>query len=319
MSETNETNRTNSTGLYVVIVLLALIAITMGFLWSKQRSALKECSTANESMQADMREYEDMLSGYTTDLSRDLKTDFKNMLKTYDLLKEKDASKADSIEAQKQKIQNLLDEMNHSKRLSASQLAKLRKENETLRRIMKGYVQQIDSLNTLNLQLHSDLDSKTLELNQTSAERDDYKTKADQATEQVKKGSKLNAYNFVSEGLKMKLNNTPKETNRAKGTVMVKAAFTIGENKIAQPGKRNVYLQVIAPNGKILQNHSSGTFSSDNGAIAYSDKKEVDYNNSPIDVAIYYNNDGVDFDKGTYKVRIYADGQLIGSDSFILK
>lgn len=318
MAENEEMEKKSNNGLYIIVVLLALIAATMGFLWMRQKKALKECSTANSEMTAEMAEYENMLSSYTGSIQQDLKSDLQNMLATYDKLKEKDASKADSINAQKEKIQGLLDQINHNKRLSAAQLSKLRIENETLRKIMKGYVKQIDSLNTLNLQLHSDLDSKTLELNQTSTERDSYKTQAEQATEQVKRGSKLNAYNISAKGLKMKLNNTTKETDRAKQTVMIKCAFTIGENKIASPGNRAIYLQVIDPSGKVLQN-GAHTFQSDNGAVSYSDKKEIDYNNTPIDVAIFYNSDGKEFEKGTYKVKIYADGQQIGADSFSLK
>ena len=57
----------------------------------------------------------------------------------------------------------------------------------------------------------------------------------------------------------------------------------------------------------------------DDGAIAYSDKKEIDYNNQSIDVAIFFNQSGKDFAKGAYKVKIFVDGQLIGTDSFTLK
>lgn len=319
MSSYQENTQKSNTGLYVVLVLLALVAATMAFLWSKQKSALKDCATANESLQKEMNDYANMLAGYSDEITRDLKTDFKNMLETYDKLKAKDASKADSIEAQKAKIQELLDEIGKNKRLSAAQLQKLRTENETLRNIMKGYVKQIDSLNTLNLKLNSELETKTLQLTETSAERDDYRNKAEEAGQQVKKGSKLSAYSFSSSGLRMKLNNTTEETNKAKNAVMVKSAFTIGENPIAKAGRRYVYLQVVDPSGKVLQSRASNTFQGDDGTIAYSDKKEIDYNNSSVDVAIYYNNDGKDFDKGTYKVRVYCDGQLIGTDSFSLK
>lgn len=319
MSEYQENTSGNTTSMKVILVVLALIAGTMGFLWIKQKSALKECAAANESLQKEMNDYSNMLVGYSDDISKDLKTDLKNMLETYDKLKAKDASKADSIAIQQEKIKGLLDELNRNKRLTGAQLQRLKTENETLRNIMKGYVKQIDSLNTLNLKLHSELEDRTLQLSETSAQRDEYKNKAEEATQQVKKGSKLSAYSFNSTGLKMKLNNTTDVTNKAKSAVMVKSSFTIGENTIAQGGKRFVYMQVVDPSGKVLQSRASNTFSADEGTLSYSDKKEIDYNNAAIDVAIYYNNDGKEFAKGTYKVRIYCDGQMIGSDSFSLK
>lgn len=319
MSEYQEKTQNNNAGMKIGLVLLALVAATMIFLWMKQKSALQECAAANESLTKEMADYSNMLAGYSDDISKDLKTDLKNMLETYDKLKAKDASKADSIAIQQEKIKGLLDELNRNKRLTGAQLQRLKTENETLRNIMKGYVKQIDSLNTLNLKLHSELEDRTLQLSETSAQRDDYKNKAEEATQQVKKGSKLSAYSFSSTGLKMKLNNTTDVTNKAKSAVMVKSAFTIGENTIAKAGKRFVYMQVIDPNGKVLQSRASNTFTADEGSLSYSDKKEIDYTNSAIDVAIFYNNDGKEFDKGTYKVRIYCDGQMIGSDSFSLK
>jgi hypothetical protein len=252
-------------------------------------------------------------------MSNDLKTDFKNMLKTYDALIEKDKSKADSLNVQKEKIQSLIDQINKNKNMSASQLFQLRKENETLRGIMKSYVIQIDSLNTLNLKLTSDLDQTTTTLNSTKEERDMFKLDAEEKGAQVKKGSKLQAFGFGSVGLKMKLNNTTEVTNHARSVVQIKASFTISENPITPSGKKVVYMQVINPDGKTMQTKSSNTVQTDLGNIAYSDKKEIDYQNERIDLSIYYDLKGEEALKGNYKVKIYCDGNLIGTDSFTLK
>ncbi len=319
MSEQEETQKKMSTGVIAVIIILLIGLITLGYLWNKERSALKSCEVANQGLQDDMNGMSNMMSGYSENMTNDLKVDFQNMLATYDKLKAKDVKQEDSINVQKEKIQNLLDELNSSKKISARQLYTMRKENETLRGIMKGYVKQIDSLNTLNLRLNTDLETRTSELNETASERDQYKTEAESAAEKVKRGSKLQAYGFNSTGLRMKLNNTTDETNRAKSTTMIKSSFTIGENTIATPGRKMVYMQIINPDGKTLQTTSNNTMQTDAGATAYSDKKEIDYNNQSIDVAIFYNQSGKDFAKGTYKVKIFVDGQMIGTDSFTLK
>ena len=319
MSELHETQKKNNNALIAVLVLFALGMGVMTYLWVSKKNALSECEKTNQTLQADMEGMNGMMSGYTDNMTNDLKTDFQNMLATYDALKTKDASQADSINLQKEKIQNLLDQLNSNKKMSAQQLYTLRKENETLRNIMKGYVHQIDSLNTLNLQLSTDLDTRTSELNATSTERDQYKSEAEKSGELVKKGAKLQAYGFKSAGLRMKLNNTTEETNKAKNTTMVKSSFTIGENSIATGGRKTVYMQIINPDGKTLQSKSGNTFQAEDGSIAFSDKKEIDYNNQSIDVAIFYTGSGQEFVKGTYKVKIFCDGQQIGSDSFTLK
>ena len=217
------------------------------------------------------------------------------------------------------KIQDLLDQLNTSKKLSANQIYKLRKENETLRGIMKSYVVQIDSLNTLNVKLTSALDKTSNELSSTQTERDQYKQEAETSAEQVKKGSKLTAFGFSSVGLRMKLNNTTEESNRAKGIVQFRSTFTISENPIAKAGNKKVYMQIINPDGKTMQSKSSNMIQVDSGNIPFSDVKEINYNNERIDVTIFYDLKGETALKGNYKVRVYCEGSLIGTDSFTLK
>ncbi|TNF47309.1 MAG: hypothetical protein EP305_08140 [Bacteroidetes bacterium] len=319
MSEFIEPQKRSNTPFIVIIFLLLIGIAGMAVLWSKKNSELNDCSNENATLLSDMEGMNKMMEGYVGNMSHDLKTDFQNMMRTYDELIKKDKSKADSLNAQKEKIQNLIDELNTNKKISASQLYKMKKENETLRNIMKGYVRQIDSLHTLNVKLSSDLDRTSTELQTTKGERDQYKQDAEQSAEQVRKGSKLSAYGFASEGLKMKLNNTTEVTNRARNTVMIRSSFTIGENPITKAGNKVVYMQIIGPDGKTMQTKSSNVTQVGGNSVAYSDAKEINYNNQSIDVTVFYDLKGEEADKGNYKVKIYCDGNLIGTDSFTLK
>ncbi|MFM7388386.1 MAG: hypothetical protein ACKO5L_09520, partial [Bacteroidota bacterium] len=193
------------------------------------------------------------------------------------------------------------------------------KENEVLRSIMRGYVKQIDSLNTLNIKLSSSLDETTTKLTETTAERDTYKKDSEDKSLQLKKGAKLQAYSFTSQGLRIKWNNTTAETEKAKNAVQLRSSFTIGENTIASAGRKSVYLQITGPNGEVLHNKSNAQMETENGAQHYSDKKDIDYNNQAIDLTIYYDIKGQELMKGNYKVKIFCEGQMIGTDSFTLK
>ncbi|MEJ6583334.1 MAG: hypothetical protein QNL61_01995 [Crocinitomicaceae bacterium] len=314
-----ENPQKKSNGAFVAIIIILLLGLgTMAYLWSSKNSDLNQCNTDNALLNSDMEGMNDMMSGYVGGMTNDIKTDFKEMLKTYDLLLEKDKSKADSINKQKAEIADLLEKVERGN-MSARQLFSARKEIETMKKIMRGYIVQIDSLNTLNYRLTSDLETTNTKLTQTAGERDQYKDDAEKSAEQVKKGSKLQAYNFSTSGLRMKLNNTTEESNKAKNIVQIKAAFTVSENPITPSGNKTVYLQVITPEGKTLQSSSGNIISVDGGSIPYSDKKDIDYNNQRIDMAIYYRLNGEELTKGNYKVKIYCQGQLIGSDSFTLK
>lgn len=316
----NETpSKSSNLLLYSVIGILLIGLATLTFMWSAKRSELNQCQNDNLILKSDMEGMNKMLEGYVGGLSNDLKTDFKNMLDTYDRLIEMDQSKADSLNKQKAQISQLLNQLNTNKKLSARELFNLKKENEVLRSIMRGYVKQIDSLNTLNIKLTSVLDETNTRLTETTTERDTYKKDAEQKTEQLKKGAKLQAYGFNSEALRMKLNNTTEPTTKAKNAIQMRSSFTIGENQISSSGKKSVYLQIIAPNGEVLQNKANYIIETENGQQAYSDKKDIDYNNQAIDLTIYYDLKGLEVGKGNYKVRVYCEGQLIGTDSFTLK
>jgi len=316
----NETqSKSSNLLLYSVIGILLIGLATLTFMWSAKRSELNQCQNDNLILKSDMEGMNKMLEGYVGGLSNDLKTDFKNMLDTYDRLIEMDQSKADSLNKQKAQISQLLNQLNTNKKLSARELFNLKKENEVLRSIMRGYVKQIDSLNTLNIKLTSVLDETNTKLTETTTERDTYKKDAEQKTEQLKKGAKLQAYGFNSEALRMKFNNTTEPTTKAKNVIQMRSSFTIGENQIASSGRKSVYLQIIGPNGEVLQSKANYVMETENGQQGYSDKKDIDYNNQAIDLTIYYDLKGLEVGKGNYKVRVYCEGQLIGTDSFTLK
>ena len=318
--EENE-NSNNYKSIYLgAIIVLALGISTMTFLWSKMRNEAKDCAYISLKYQDTLQGMNKMLKGYIGDMSSDLKSDFKRMLSTYDRLLEKDASKSDSLNAQKVKIQaqiEKIEKLQRSRNFSAAQVLKLKEENESLRGIMRSYVVQIDSLNTLNLELELNLTETTNNLNRTTEERDQFKQEVAEKTEQVKKGSKLSAYGFNSGALKSALKAKP--TSRARQAAQLQSTFTISENPIASSGKKIVYMQIQGPSGRTFQRMSSYMIQIGEESIAYTEKKEIDYQNKAIDISIYYDVREEGLSKGNYKVNIYCDENLIGSDSFTLK
>ena len=318
----NPTKKNN--GFFIIITILLLIGLAvLSYFFSKKNNELNACINRNKALTTDMNGMNEMITGYVGNMSNDLTKDFQNMLNTYDDLILKDKSKADSLNLQKEKIISLMSDLDKSRRngsLNAQKIAQLNKENTTLRSIMKSYVYQIDSLNTLNVKLNTELTQTTNKLESTQSERDQYKKEANEKAEQVRLGAKLQAFNFTSNGLKMKLNNTTEPTNRARNCVQIQSSFTLSENLLNKAGNKTIYLQVTAPNGKILQSKSNFTLETDEGKVAYSDKKEVNYQNKQLDMSIYYDfASDENAEKGTYKIKIYCDGSLAGTDSFILK
>jgi len=315
-----DTSKKNSSFLYLVIILILMSLIAfLSYKWSNKKTELNNCMNKNLVLQSDIKGLNKMMEEYVENISTELKQEFNDMLVTYDALIAKDKSKESSINKQKSEIQSLLNQLNSNKKLSASDLYKFKKENETLREIMKSYVVQIDSLNTINIGLNTELEVKKTELISTTTERDEFKKVAEEKTALVTKGSKLQAYNFVSEALRMKLNNMTEITDKAKKAIQFRSSFTISENSLANTGKKIIYLQIIGPSGEVMQSKLNNTIETENGTVVYSDKKEIDYQNQSLDLTIYYNLQGGEAIKGNYKVKIFCEGNIIGTDGFTLK
>lgn len=318
MSELEQEKKNKSGALVGIIVLLLLGLAVMAYLWSSKNSQCNTCENEKKELLADMEGMNQMMSGYVGEMSNDMKTDLKNMLAAYDEMKLKSEDDADSIARQQEEIKALLDKVERGK-YTARELFRMQKENESLRRIMKGYVVKIDSLETTLVKVSTDLTNTKSELTHTSEQLSQTQESLNQAEGLVKKGSKLQAFNFSSVGLKERLNSSMTETERARNCVQIKSSFTISENPISTPGKKMVYMQIVTPEGKTLQSNSGNVLQTESGPVPYSDKKEIDYQNQRIDLAIYYRLSGEELSKGNYKVKIYCQGQLIGSDNFTLK
>lgn len=322
MSETKdlkpETKKKDGVYVFIIILLIAALA-ALGLLIANKNKNLNQCSIEKASLESDMAGMEDMMGQYVGSEKGNIKEDLRGMLEMYDDQLLKNNANKDSIQFQKDKITTLLQELDNNKKSSARQIYKYKKETETLRKIMKGYIQQIDSLNTLNIGLRTDLETTNKTLTNVSTERDALKEKTSSLESKVAAGARLNAFNIYTAGMKYKLDGSLKENESAGKVAKVRSCFTIGENAIAQSGPKNIYLQVITPDGKVLYQRSSNIINIDGANILYSDKKEIDYQNQSIDVCVYYDTNGADLVKGNYVVKLYADGAVIGKDSFTLK
>jgi len=319
-------NKKKGNGAYIAIILILLVGIAaVFFAWTSTRSALVEANDTVAKQDRQMKEMNEALSEYLGTDSDNLRENFVKMINDYDQLMEMGTPEQNKeIAKQKAEIEKLiaeLDDMKSKNKMNIGYISKLKRENDELRSIMRGYVYEIDSLNTLNLTLRNDLDATTTELVQTTQDRDNLQVKADQLTEKVKEGQKLTVIksSFDSKAMKQTITNNMKETNRARNAVQVQSGFTIGKNAITDAGEKTVYMQIVGPDNKTLQNSLSGLVETENGNVPYSAKRNIDYQNQSIDVVMYYSLRTDELDKGTYKVNIYCQGQLIGSDSFTLK
>ncbi len=232
----------------------------------------------------------------------------------YDDLKTNNKELNEKLEEQKIKITETLEQLKHVKNTDRFRIKQLQEETETLKTIMKDFVKQIDNLNSENKKLHKENTEITENYNSVVARSETLTYLKDSLTAQVLVAKELKAEAITV----IPLNKRDNTTSRASKFKKVKVCFTIDDNVLARKGSRFSYIRIAAPDGIILMNSESGMFNFHDREIAYSAKREVNYNGKKTDVCTYFITD-TELVPGNYDVDIFMDGGQIGETKFNLK
>ncbi|MBR2866265.1 MAG: hypothetical protein IKC12_00915 [Alistipes sp.] len=201
----------------------------------------------------------------------------------------------------------MLEQLQREKTYNYEQLAKYKREVETLRGVMKGYLRQIDSLNTINSSLQAENVAYKKEISTAQLRADVAEEKADELNTKVRIGAVIR-----TSGIRMvALNNKSKEVRRIKMATRLRVDFELTANELAEPGEKSIYICITCPDGYVLSPEDMILFSFEGEDMMASAVRKVDYENQSVPVSIFY--DGAAFEKGTYKVDIYIDGRHSGS------
>ena len=251
-----------------------------------------------------------------------LKENLKLLLFSYDSLEQNNSVAIDSINRQREKINNLMQEVDKLDKKSKRdwrKIYKLKKEAETLRNIMKGYIHTIDSLNTLNINLSNDLTEKTQKLSNVSKQNKKIIKQNEALQKQVAIGAVLQINNVLSSGIRIRSSGAQSETTRASKTNMIKTCFSIIENKLAQAGDKEIYIRILDSEGNLLNAPTPLTIiNQQKEELKMSSKRTINYQNQNTDLCIFYEIEN-SIPAGNYSIEVYAEGFLIGETSIALR
>ena len=284
--------------LIIIIILLVIIIGGVSFYAFRQNQENKEMT------ELFAIEKEEMENEYTTFATQydELQVQINN-----DSLRIK-------LESEKLKTQRLLEELRQVKSSNAAEITRLKKELKTVRAVLRSYVMQIDSLNRINEAL--------------TTENKEVKKKYSEATRQIntlaQEKKTLNAKVTLAAQLDATNINVQPKNKRGKTAKKVKdvkkiaVSFTIVKNITAQTGERTLYVRIAKPDNDILTKSASDTFPYENKELAYSIKKYIEYTGEEQNVTVYWDVQEY-LPAGTYNVYIFADGTMIGQQSFSMK
>ena len=114
-----------------------------------------------------------------------------------------------------------------------------------------------------------------------------------------------------------------KETDKANRVDKIKVCFTLGENKIIEPGTKELYIRIARPDKLILTKDRSDTytFMYMGEKLQYSIKKLIDYQNLSMNLCLYWEKSYAQKEvmKGAYHVEVFYQDEVIGHTQFVLK
>lgn len=246
----------------------------------------------------------------------DLENQYTHFARQYDELKMtvSNDSLSHLLEQEQLKTQRLLEELRTVKSTNASEIRRLRNELASLRKVMIGYINQIDSLNRLTNQQKEIIADVTQKYNAASAAISNLSQEKKALNQKVSLAAQLDATAITV----TPLNKRSKKTNRIKNIVKLKIDFTISKNITAETGERTLYVRILKPDNDVLSKNASDVFPYENRELRYSIKKYIEYNGEEQPVTVYWNVEEYLY-AGTYRIDIFADGNLIGTASFTLE
>ena len=179
--------------MYALIAVAALLAAALAYIWIQKSSLVKELEVEKQ----DLTEQIVALQG-----------DYDNLSSDYDTINSQ-------LDSSREEVAQLVERIKKTEATNRAQMRQYEKELGTLRSIMRNYITQIDSLNTLNHQLTADAAAARKEAAESRKANKELTQQVENLSGQVAAGSVLKARGIRLEAY----NSTDKVTDRSSRVV----------------------------------------------------------------------------------------------------
>ena len=278
--------------MYALIAVAVLLAGTLAYIWYQKSSFVKDLTMEKEELT------EQMIA---------LQNDYATLSSDYDDINLQ-------LDSSRLEVQMLIEKITKTEATNRSKIRQYEKELGTLRSIMRNYIVQIDSLNTLNKQLTADAAAARREAAESRRKQQELSKEVENLSGQVAAGSVIKARGIRIEAY----NASDKVTDRSSRVVRLLTSLSLVENDLAPKGPVRVYIRVKGPDGILLTNDSQRTFEVNGEPMICSASREVDYQGKEVELSIYLN-DITGYVKGIYTVEAYTEQTRLGSAELMLR
>ncbi|MBO6247386.1 MAG: hypothetical protein J6N54_01075 [Bacteroidales bacterium] len=290
--EQEQKNKSLKNVMWALVAVAALMAAGLAYVWTSKSSLVKDLNAEKEDLTQQMIA---------------LKGDYDSLSSEYE-------SVNSQLDSSREEVNQLIERIQKTEATNRAKMRQYEKELGTLRSIMRNYIVQIDSLNTLNHKLTADAAAARKEAASSRAENAELKGQVESLTGQVAAGSVIK-----SRGLSVAAyNSSDKTTDRSSRVVRLLASLSLVENDLAPKGAVRVYLRVKDPEGILLTNSTQTSFNYNGQTLVASASREVDYQGKEVDLSIYLN-EIPSYQPGIYTIEAYTAQSFLGKTELLLR
>ena len=299
------TSGNSSKTMMIIAIIFGIVALVLVILLFQTRSNLKGLLAEKEEQRLELQ----------TELDSVL-MEHERVKQEYGQLSDSLAVKDSVIQANATEIKRLLD--------TEWEYYKVKKKLGQLQLIAQGYVQQMDSLYRVNAALTEENQAIRKDLKDLRKAKEEVDKDREQLSEKVEMAAILKAINMEATGLRLKTGGEKEvATDKVQRVEQVRVCFTIAENKISTPGKKDIYIRIARPDQEILVKGRLDDFSFEyqGERLQYSIMQTIEYENAPVDLCLYWKKEysSQDMQAGLYHVDIFCENAIIGHTTFTLR
>ena len=295
-----EKKKSGKAGLVIAILAIVLLAGAVVYLFKDGQDKNREIEEMTQLFEIEKEEMENEYSGFAVQYD-----EMKVHLSNDSLIRQ--------LDKEKQRTQQLLEELRQTKATNAAEITRLKKELATVRAVMRTYVIQIDSLDQVNKQLAKENTRVRQQYQEQTRVVEQLTVDKEKAEEKVALASQLDAAAITVSTR----NKRGKEEKKVKNVTQFVVNFTIVKNITVQTGEKIVYLRLTKPDGDPLVKDAANTFKYENVNLEYSAKKYIEYTGEQQEVTMYWDVEEY-LSAGTYTTYLFVDGVMIGEQSVTL-
>ena len=278
--------------MYILIGVTVVLAGTLAYIWWQKTSLVNELKIEKQDL---------------TEQIEALQTDYDALSSEYDSINTQ-------LDSSREEVAQLVERIKKTEATNRAKMRQYEKELGTLRSIMRNYIVQIDSLNTLNHQLTIDAAAARKEAAASKRANAELTQQVESLSGQVAAGSVIKARGIRIDAY----NSSDNVTDRSSRVTRMLTTLSLVENDLAPKGPVRVYIRVKDPDGILLVNSTQVSFTYQGTSMIASASREVDYEGKEVELSIYLN-DIPSFAKGVYKVEAYTQQSFLGSAELLLR